>query len=323
VRGFGGWVCDSLLSGNEKYAKYHDLTQNQQFLTLFDVMAALQEEPTLLDYETPLGRLIVQDGVVSHGMGLYRFNQDPKQIARVDEITNLAATKALAATDEEEALKYVFVFTALRGYNLRSVTGALSAAEMSVAWLIVKAGLSQGYKMPGFYPDIEAALLPPEVSASASFKAIINKEVQDFRTAKAAAHDSSISLAPDSFFDIPKQQQPDDFIIYLIETKRYRAQDLPELISSKITQKVFNIAARKGDVNFFKMLKSECDNSPDFKQQFEGEMSDINREEVIGHAMEYGGGDILKLVKALKPSTQPSVTETIKASPVAVNEIDI
>ncbi len=241
----------------------------------------------------------------------------------VDEITNLAATKALSTEDEAEAMRYAFGFAVLRGYNLRSVISACFAQEMSLRWIFAQKGWPQFQKAPGVYLDIEAAVLHREAYATTSLNAIISKQVQDCCTAHAAVYDSAILLAPDSFFDIPKQQQKNDFIIYLIETKRYRAQDLSGIISSEIAQEVLKIAAKKGDVDFFKILAQECENSDDFKRQFAGEMRRINREEIIECAMEYGGGEILKLVRDLKPSTElePSVAKTTKASPVLVNEI--
>lgn len=104
-----------------------------------------------------------------------------------------------------------------------------------------------------------------------------------------------------------------------METRRYRAQDLGQLITSEIAQEVFNIAAKNGDVNFFKMLKAECEKSADFKRQFEGEMSHINHEEIIQKAIEYGG-EILTLVSELKPSNDPTVTNATTARQVSATQ---
>jgi hypothetical protein len=316
-------VSSTKLTGNKKYEKYSGISKTQKHLKLLDVMSVLQEEQRLIDRNTILGGIIVEDGVVTHCMGVYKLREDLNQGPEVDEMTNLAAAKALSTDNETEAMRYAFGFAVLRGYNLRSVIGACFAQEMSLRWIFAQKGWPQFQKAPGVYLDIEAAVLHPEAYANTSLNTTINKQVQDYCTANAAIYDSTISLAPDSFFDIPKQQQKNDFIIYLVETKRYRAQDLSDIISSEIAQEVLKIAAKKGDLDFFKMLAQEFENSDDFKRQFTGEMQRINHEEIIECAMKYGGSEILKLVRDLRPSTEPepSVAKTTKASPVLVNGI--
>ena len=65
------------LTGNKKYEKYSGISEIQNPLKLFDVMSVLQEEQKLIDYDTLLGGLMVENGVVSHHMGIYKFSKDP------------------------------------------------------------------------------------------------------------------------------------------------------------------------------------------------------------------------------------------------------
>jgi hypothetical protein len=320
----------TMLSGNKKYERYSKIDPESFCpLKLLDLMSSLGEVGEFIDYDTILGGFFRDDkGELFHAMGLYRVKQGlyesttpEARSEHVDEITNLAAKKALETTDEEDAMRYAFIFAILRGYNLRSVIGACFAQEMSLRWIFAQKDWPQFNKMPGIYLDIEAAFRP---SGEYSSGPLLQKEVMDYKTANLVSSDPHIPLGDDPIFDTPQQQKQNDFITYLMEARRYRSQDLGVLISSEISQNIFNIAARNGDVSFFKMLQKECKNDENLKRKFDDSISKISREEVVSCAMEYGGELMLLAANLAKPSTLARPLNRVSQfSPVSVDEIEV
>ncbi len=148
------------------------------------------------------------DGRLLHGMGRYRNTlSGPKDTAsqaefskwrgRVDIITYYAAKKALMTEDEDEAMKYAFIFAILRGYNVRSVIGAGFAQEMSLRWIFAAKGWPQFRKMPGVYLDIEACVLGDDPEKSIAD--LIERQIVDYKNANNPAAD----LSKSGLFDRP------------------------------------------------------------------------------------------------------------------------
>lgn len=331
----------TMLNLSKKYERYYKITETQRFLKLFDLMSFIGEESTYVDYNIDLGALSRDGEKVTHFMGAYKYLFDPYKGSilekseetlkcemfarqeRVDKITNLAATKALEASDEMDTLQYSFVFAILRGYNLRNVIGACFAQEMSLRWLLAQKDLPQFNKMPGIYLDVEAALLDPRCSTNDSLTKLISKEVEGYCAANLSDHKGGVLLEEDPIFDVPHQQNRNDFIIYLMETRQYRREDLSALVSCEVVQNVFNIAARNGDVSFFKMLQEERKNDLNFQRQFEEVLTKIDREKVVAKAMQYGGDVMLLASNLTKPASTFVGGDASKMSPVSVQEVEL
>ncbi len=324
---------------SKKYERYCQITESQNPIKLFDFMSVIGEESTFLDYDSFLGALIIDnESVVTHLMGSHRTHYDTyvgttfqktqeqlqeeviKRSRRVDEITDLSAKKALEIVDEDQAMKCAFAFVTLRGYNLRSQIGACFAQEMSLRWLFAQKDWPQFNKSPGIYLDVEASLNNNQPSYS-FIPDLINKEISDYRQANLRAKNKTINLGDDPIFDVPHVQNQEDFITYLMEARRYRAEDLFELVSCPNSQKVFNIAARNGDVVFFEMLQRERENNPVFKDLFEDNLPGFDRGAIIENAMEYGGGEIMsKVSNIFRPVTVFASKSAQKISPVSVSD---
>ena len=243
-------------------------------LKLSSVVKLLSLECEEIDNDIILGDLEKNDEKSSkHNMGIYRHlfladGVDEEQekaerekriarIKRVDEVMELAFRKSMEAESEAEILQNAFIFAALRGYNVRSVSGACFAQEMSLRLVLAMKGLPQFCKMPGVYLDIEAVssrLLAGK--GDEHFAAFIEKQIWDYQKSL----DPDAEIEPDSFFDHP-QNMPNpekEFLRYLIENKKYRREDLEEiLLYEDDGQMAFTIAASLGDENFFDMINQE------------------------------------------------------------------
>ena len=135
-------------------------------------------------------------------------------------------------------------------------------------------------------------------------------------------HGDSVEITPDALFDVPRQQESEDFIIYLIETRSYREEDLDEIISCQNVQRVFNIAAKNGDNNFFDVLSQKCASDQEFKSKFEAVTENIDRAMVLTKAVEYGPEVAKSATSLIKPSKKVTADNHVKLSPspTAVNE---
>lgn len=213
-----------------------------------------------------------------------------KDKVNVDNLTIFTANKALESEQEEDIMKAALVHAILRGYNVRSITGACFSLEMSLRWILAQKDLPQFNKMPGTYLDIESSILGDETHTSVpkAISGLLTNQVNDYCIANKSVNDSEIIIRKDAVFDTPKQQKNNDFIIYLMDTRRYCDEDLETLISCEAAQEVFNIAAKSGDVSFFEKLKNKYENDKSFADHFDKSVQKINRGEVLDKAIEYG-----------------------------------
>jgi len=157
---------------DHKYDRYLKEYSDNPRLTLESCLEILDEEVRERDKLIILGRINTIDVGIAHCMGNYRewimdreldqvtdvmdlkdlSEQREYEIERVDEITALSAKKSLQAAlnnDTRLSLKYALVHAILRGYNVRSISGACWAQEMSTRCLFEAIGLDQFRKMPG------------------------------------------------------------------------------------------------------------------------------------------------------------------------------
>jgi len=169
-----------------------------------------------------------KDREVIHTMGDYRKDissygieqsedQRNEKIDRVDEINALALKKSFQVEDKDEALKCTFVFGILRGYNLRSVTGACWAQEMSMRWVFAQKDWTQFRKMPGIYLDIETSLLGEDYPER-MFEQLVRKMVIDYNNS------TTNNKSKDSLFDRPLPHEDRHFWHYLKTTEKFRVQ---------------------------------------------------------------------------------------------------
>jgi hypothetical protein len=117
---------------------------------------------------------------------------------RVDSTTYYAAKKVFMTADQDEAMKYAFIFAILRGYNVRSVIGACFAQEMSLRWIFAAKGWPQFRKKPGVYLDIEACLLGDD--GKESVNDFLLRQIADYKN----ANNPEAEIAGDALFDRPE-----------------------------------------------------------------------------------------------------------------------
>ncbi len=323
------------LDDNNKYRKYHNITNSQKPFSIMDLRRALGEDIEIEDFidsDTNIGGLMINEkGEIEHVMGYYRIAFDriestsvENRIARVDKITDGFAKKSLESEDDNEAMKYALAFGILRGYNLRSVIGACFAQEMSLRWIFAQKDWQQFNKMPGVYLDIEASILGEygKEKTDISLGRFLDKQITDLQKANGVLHGDSVEITPDALFDVPRQQESEDFIIYLIETRSYREEDLDEIVSCQNVQRVFNIAAKNGDKNFFDVLSQKCVSDQEFKSKLDDITENIDRAMVLNKAVEYGPEVAKSVTSLIKPSKKVTADNHVKLSPspTAVNE---
>ncbi len=264
-----------------RYAKYR---QEGIFFDLSSVVKLLDVEPREIDSAINLGYLReTQEGGIEHAMGCYRISEDEERINRinrVDDITALAAKKAFAATDLDEILKYSLIFAALRGYNVRSNGGACWVQEMSLRWILDQKNLLQCRKGDGIYWDVEMASSRLFAGEGAEhFELVINAMIADYK-----------SPQPSIFFDKPLvfAEQNQDFIRHLIETKKYRQEDLAEIVEY---EGALEVAASLGDRDFFLMLQ---DNAELLNEK------NIDWYAIGKNAEEYGDEELVKIIEEFR-----------------------
>ncbi len=269
-------------SQDGRYLKYENYIkncgQNIPKLLLSHLVEILGEEIREDDNNISLGDFsISQDGWVIHNMGNYRENNNYEKINRVDEITALAATKALTTEDEDEAMRYALVFGIMRGYNIRSAVGACWAQEMSLRWIFAMREWEQFKKAPGIYLDIEAL----NISAGnerLELEALIEKELHDYKESVQGRTEAG------NIFDVPLPATEESFLLYLMEARAYRSEDIEEIVT--IFPKSLEIAARGGDRFFFENLQTLMNESQN--DDFCKKINEIDWNEIIFNASEYG-----------------------------------
>lgn len=239
---------------------------------------------------------------VTHVMGIYRSISDDdgedknsKKIARinrVDEVTEIAWNKALEAEDRAQVLHYAFIFGALRGYNVRSVSGACFAQEMSLRLVLGLKNLPQPCKEKGVFLDVEA--VSAEIFSESDeehFANFIAKQVQDYEAALL-----SQDLAPNSFFTVPhKLQNPDaEFTRYLLDTKQYRVEDLLEIAHYTCgDETALHIAARAGDKELFEMIEKEITFNSELRQS----LQDIDWQSVKWESQKFHDEELTTMIE--------------------------
>jgi hypothetical protein len=252
-------------SGGDRSQRYGKIGAT---LRLSEVVKAMQIQEEAIDSSIILGKLLrnKNDGKFYHEMGSYRAvdGNEKIRIKRVDEVTALAAKKALMAQDEDEVLKYAVIFSTLRGYNLRSVSGACFAHEMSFRSILSEKKLPQFYKAPGILLDVEAVSTEFfDENQPQRFENFVAKQVSDYK-----ASISADPLPEGCFFEHPIASRDKDFTRYLMETGRYREEDLIEIakyntkvivkditgLESEKTIPSFLIMVNLGDERFFKEM---------------------------------------------------------------------
>ena len=216
---------------NHKYNKYRESTNLFNALFLDYIVSALGEDYVENDSNIKLGSIrssYDEDKKVTHLMGEYREDFIPfgandiekeriEKINRVDEITALALKKSFQTQDKEESLKYTFLFGILRGYNLRSTTGACWAQEMSMRWVFAQKNWTQFRKMPGIYLDVEATMLGEDYPEK-MLEQLVEKMITDYNNS------INNNRSNDSLFDIPLPHEDRHFEQYLKTTKSFRKQ---------------------------------------------------------------------------------------------------
>jgi hypothetical protein len=280
---------------NGRYKKYTKINEYET-LTLANAVKALGMEPSVEDRAIELGKLEqIDDDNSVHNMGEYRPKQvdghidfsflHRNKINRVDEITALAAKKALMTEDADEALRHAFIFAALRGYNTRSTIGACWAQEMSLRWVFAQRGWEQFNKMPGIYLDVEACLLDKN-NPDQSFFDIISKMVSDYKSSL----EPQFTATPSSLFDRPLRSNEKEFSRYLLETRKYSDQNLPDIISDLFfdeDQTAFHIAAQNGDRKFFKILNEKTKSNRGFCERVQALSLELNWDSVMECSSKY------------------------------------
>ncbi len=296
------------LTRNSNYKKYYDLECGEYRLPLSHFTKLLGIERSGLDEDILVGKLTSgSDEEVIHEMGLYRARTEGvdygAKIARVDEVTALALKNVFTAENEEDALKFAFIFGALRGHNIRSTTGACWAQEMSMRWIFAKKDWPQFNKMPGVYLDIEASILP---DAEKSFASLISRQITDYKASISAEG----VVSEQSLFDRPITREKDEFIRYLIETKSYRDEDLPEIISYQTNDPQvptsLDLIARLGDKRFFGLLKRKIEEEPEITHLIAGQGA--NWGSVINNANSYGDQAVIEIIKELSEFLAPQTS---------------
>jgi hypothetical protein len=306
----------TILSQNDNYAKYFDLEDAEYHLPLSHFTKLLGNEIPDLDMDILVGKLTSNPRDVIHEMGLYRTKIDnpdrEAKITRVDEVTALALKKVFTAENEEEALKFAFIFGALRGYNIRSTTGACWAQEMSMRWIFAKKDWPQFNKMPGVYLDIEASILP---EGERSFASLIDRQIRDYK----ASINAEEAIGEDSLFDRPITQEKDEFIRYLIETKSYREEDLPEIISYQTNDPAkptsLDLIARLGDKRFFEILRKKIEEEPEIRDAITRQGA--NWDSVIDNAISYGDHTTIETIEELRCLAPQTVFKTAAGNALA------
>ncbi len=295
----------TILSNQSRYNKYNKDNKDDLFGGFcLDIFVKLLGEKVLpQDDKIILGNIERdrQDWCIRHRMGIYHnqvFADDAAKEAaknRVDEITALAAKKALTAENEDEALKYAFLFAALRGYNTRSTVGACWAQEMSLRWIFAQRGWPQFCKAPGVYLDIEACFLGMD-DQEKKLDRLMEKQVRDYKASLTQGETEVGSL-----FSKPSPSLDADFMRHLIETKKYRQEDLSELLFYKLGNpkflNVFETAAKNGDRDFFAMASKLFRSSADFRGQILAHHGEIKLVSAAKMAAEYGDLDLVGEIK--------------------------
>ncbi len=306
----------TILSRNNNYVKYFDLEDAEYHLPLSHFTKLLGNEIPDLDRDILVGKLTSNPRDVIHEMGLYRTeinNPDREtKIARVDEVTALALKKVFTAENEDEALKFAFIFGALRGYNIRSTTGACWAQEMSMRWIFAKKDWPQFNKMPGVYLDIEASILP---EGEQSFTSLIDRQIRDYKASISAEE----AIGEDSLFDRPVTQEKDEFIRYLIETKSYREEDLLEIISYQTNDSKkptsLDLIASLGDKKFFEILRKKIEEEPEIRDAITRQ--GVKWGSVIDNAVSYGDEAITNIIEELRCLAPQTVFKAAASAPLA------
>jgi len=258
--------CTPILE-ESRYHKYSKLKSGQD-LKLSGFVKLLGLEPKNEDQNIVLGRLL--EGI--HELGNYRGLADGsssiderkfiRNVKRVDEITASAFKKIFTTSDKKEALKYAFIFAALRGYNVRGAMGACWAQEMSLRLVIAQKGWIQFNKMPGTYLDIETCLLG-EGNQDEEVEKVINKQVEDY----LESIEPTFVPKSTSLFNVPVPLRTNDFDRYLIETQSYQDKDIFRISAYKSDgETALQIAASKGDKRFFSLLNREITQNQSFKK---------------------------------------------------------
>jgi hypothetical protein len=185
-----------------------------------------------------------------HQMGLYRDNE--AYIKRVDEVTALLAKKCIATPDNDVAMSHAWGFGILRGYNLRSITGACWAQEMSLRLLFAVKNWPQFCKAPGVFLDVEACLLNPG-DPYKSFADFIQKLSNNYVAARAELE------VVDPLFDAASPATKEEFARHLIISDNYEVKQLPKIFSVENPERLIDLAARGYKDKFFEKLNSAVD----------------------------------------------------------------
>ncbi len=211
---------------------------------------------------------------VVHSMGIYREEEGQEFVALVDKATAAALKNTFLESDIENKLKSAFIFTSLRGYNIRSITGACWAQEMSLRWLLEKLDFPQFRKREGIYLDIEIACLGNNPKYPESF---INLECQSYKNLTFL---QDVDVAETSDRDLFKKPLPllmnEEFALYLFDSKKYREEDVEEIINILGKESLFR-ATRYGDENFLITANRVFARNPEMLLKLEFSMDDDNQ----------------------------------------------